>query len=250
MAEVMTLSRRPWAPTLGKVADGVWLLRGDIKHGMNIYFLEDGDGVIQFDAATKPMTGAVHAASRKLGPIKRIVLGHSHTDHRGTAPGVDAPVYCHPDEVSYAERDEWPDYWNMEQLPVAWVKRIYPFLHRRWDAGGVKIAGTVEEGEEIAGFRVHHFPGHAPGQIGLFRESDRLAIVSDTVYFVDSTRLQPLPEGEASVPHPVWNWDHGAAKDSVRKLAALQPATVMAGHAEVLEGAGVQDALREAAERF
>jgi glyoxylase-like metal-dependent hydrolase (beta-lactamase superfamily II) len=196
------------------------------------------------------MVKAVRAASEKLGPIKRVVLGHSHTDHRGCAPSVDAPVFCHPDEVTYAERDEWPDYWDMSQLPVAWVRRIYPMLHRRWDGGGVKIAGTVSEGEEIAGFRVLHFPGHAPGQIGLFRESDRLALVTDTVYLIDSTRLKALPEGEASVPHPVWNWDHAAAKDSVRKLAALEPAKVCPGHALPLEGPGVGEALLNAAERY
>jgi hydroxyacylglutathione hydrolase len=138
----------------------------------------------------------------------------------------------------------------MSKLPPGWVKRIYPFLHRRWDAGAVKIAGTISEGEEVAGFTVHHFPGHAPGQIGLFRDSDRLAIVSDTVYFIDSTKLKPLPPGEASVPHPIWNWDHAAAKDSVRKLAALEPASVYAGHALPLEGAGIPEALEKAAERY
>jgi hydroxyacylglutathione hydrolase len=244
------LFARPGSPTLGQVAEGVWLLRGDLQRGMNIYFLRDGDGVVQFDAATRPMTKAVRKVAEKLGPIKRIVLGHSHTDHRGTAPGLDAPVFCHPDEVTYAERDEWPDYWHMENLPVTWVRWIYPTLHRRWDGGGVKIAGTVEEGEEIAGFRVHHFPGHAPGQIGLFRESDRLALVSDTVYLIDSTRLKPLPRGEACVPHPVWNWDHGAAKESVRKLAALRPVTVCAGHSRPLGGPGVGEALTKAADAY
>ena len=72
----------------------------------------------------------------------------------------------------------------------------------------MKIAGTVAEGDEVAGFQVIHFPGHAPGLIGLWRESDRVALVSDVVYLVDSARLKPLPEGEASVPHPAWAWDH------------------------------------------
>ena len=250
MAEEKVFPRRPWSPTLGQVADGVWLLRGDIRGGMNIYFIEDGDGLVQFDAGTEPMVKGVQAVSQKLGRIKQIVLGHSHTDHRGTAPGLDAPVLCHPDEVRYAETDDWPDYWEMEKLPVGWVRRIYPMLHRRWDAGGVKIADTIEEGDEIAGFRVHHFPGHAPGQIGLFREFDRLALSTDTVYLIDSTRLKALPHGEASVPHPVWNWDHAAAKDSVRKLAALGPAKVCAGHAPPLEGPGVAEALAQAAEKY
>lgn len=241
---------RPFSPTLGKVADDVWLLRGDIRSAMNIYFIEDGDGLVQFDAATKPMTKAVRAVSEKLGPIKHIVLGHSHTDHRGTAPGLGVPVYCHPDEVTYAERDAWPDYWEMEKLPVAWVRHVYPFLHRRWDGGGVKISETVAEGDEIAGFRVHHFPGHAPGQIGLIRDSDRLALVTDTIYLIDSTRLKELPKGEATVPHPIWNWDHSAAKESVRKLAALAPAKVCPGHAMPLEGPDIDAILQRAAEKY
>jgi hypothetical protein len=35
-----------------RVADGVWLLQGDLRNAMNIYFIEDGDGVVQFDAGT------------------------------------------------------------------------------------------------------------------------------------------------------------------------------------------------------
>jgi hydroxyacylglutathione hydrolase len=241
---------RPFSPTLEREADGVWVLRGDLKHGMNIYFLEEEGGVVQFDAGTKPMVKAVKAVGERLGPIKRIVLGHSHTDHRGTAPFLDLPVFCHPDEVSYAERDEWPDYWDMSKLTVGWSRRIYPLLHRRWDGGGVKISGTVSEGDEVAGFRVYDFPGHAPGQIGLFRESDRLAIVTDTVYFADSERLRPLPEGEASVPHPAWNWDTEKARQSVLKLAELEPSKVCAGHDEPIEGPGVRSALERGATKY
>ena len=76
----------------------------------------------------------------------------------------------------------------------------------------MKIAGTVAEGDEVAGFKVLHFPGHAPGLIGLWRESDRLALVSDVIYLVDSARLKTLPHGEASVPHPAFAWNHAKAK--------------------------------------
>src|ERR1700730_16813623 len=103
MAEEKLFPGRPWSPTLGRVADGVWLLRGDIRRGMNIYFLEDGDGILQFRAGPKPMAKAVRSVAGRLGPIKRIVLGHSHTDHRGTAPGRDAPGFCHPDEGTYPD---------------------------------------------------------------------------------------------------------------------------------------------------
>jgi glyoxylase-like metal-dependent hydrolase (beta-lactamase superfamily II) len=234
-----------------KVADGVWLLRGDTRKAMNIYFLEDGDGVVQFDAGTRAMVKAARAAGQQLGGIKRIVLGHAHADHRGTAPAMGVPVYCHPDEVADAESDavQWP-YLELSELPAP-ARWIYPMLLRRWDGGGVKIAGTVSEGDEIAGFRVIHFPGHAPGLIGLWRESDRVAIVSDVVYLIDSIRLGwPLPKGEASVPHPAWGWDHAKAKESVRKLAALDPALLCTGHDEPLRGDNLRQTLERAAEKY
>jgi glyoxylase-like metal-dependent hydrolase (beta-lactamase superfamily II) len=220
---------------------------------MNIYFLEDGDGVIQFDAGTKGMTKAARAAAEQLGGLKRIVLGHAHADHRGTAPGLDVPVHCHPADVADAESDaSITPYMDLSQLPFAPVRWIYPSLLRHWDGGAVKIAGTVSEGDEVAGFRVVHFPGHAPGLIGLWRESDRVALVSDVVYLIDSAvRLgRPLPPGEASVPHPAWAWDHAQAKDSVRKLAALEPAVVAAGHAKPLRGENLREPLERAAEKY
>jgi glyoxylase-like metal-dependent hydrolase (beta-lactamase superfamily II) len=236
---------------LERVADGVWLLRGDLRGAMNVYFLEDGDGVVQFDAGTKAMRRSARRAAARLGGLKQVVLGHAHADHRGTAPYMDAPVFCHPDEVVRAESEEAIDpYFDLAQLPVAWVRRLYPFLLRRWDGGAVRIAGTVSEGDEVAGFRVLHFPGHAPGLIGLWRESDRVALVSDVVYLVDSGRLRPLPEGEAGVPHPAWAWNHELAKQSVRRLAELEPQLVGAGHAPPLRGENLRATLERAAERF
>ena len=44
-------ARRAVPEGLEEVADGVWLLTGDIKGAMNIYFVEGPDGeIVQFDA--------------------------------------------------------------------------------------------------------------------------------------------------------------------------------------------------------
>ncbi len=235
---------------LERVAAGVWLLRGDFRGAMNIYFIEEEGGVVAFDAGTKSMRRKATAAASELGGLKRVVLGHAHADHRGTAPFLGAPVHCHPDEVADAESDaSITPYMDLSQLPVAWVRMLYPTLLRRWDGGAVKIAGTVNEGDEVAGFEVIHFPGHAPGLIGLWRESDRVALVSDVVYLVDSARLKPLPHGEASVPHPAWAWDHAKAKESVRRLAALEPRLVGTGHERPLAGENLRQTLERAAEK-
>src|SRR6185437_3055365 len=187
---------------LERVADGVWLLRGDLRSGMNIYFIEDGDGVVQFDAGTKSMRKAAARTARELGGLRKVVLGHAHADHRGSAPYLDAPVYCHADEVDDAESEAAiSPYFDLSLVECAPVRWIYPTLLPHWGGGAVKIAGTVAEGDEVAGFEVLHFPGHAPGLIALWRESDRLALVSDVVYLIDPERLRALPEGEASVAH-------------------------------------------------
>jgi glyoxylase-like metal-dependent hydrolase (beta-lactamase superfamily II) len=235
-----------------EVTEGVWLLRGDARKAMNVYFLEGDGGVVQFDAGTKAMTKKVRAAAERLGGLKRIVLGHAHADHRGTAPALGVPVYCHPDEVADAESDAAiAPYMDISALPWAPARWLYPTLMRRWDGGAVEIAGTIAEGDEVAGFQVVHFPGHAPGLIGLWRESDRVALVSDVVYLIDSARLgRPLPPGKASVPHPAWAWDHAKAKESVRKLAALEPALVCAGHEAPLRGENLREALERAADKY
>src|ERR1700753_3506581 len=104
---------------LERVAEGVALLRGDFRGAMNVYFIEDGDGVVQFDAGTKSMRKAAAATARELGGLKQVVLGHAHADHRGTAPFLGAPVLCHPHEVADAEAEgAVTSYFDLAQLPV------------------------------------------------------------------------------------------------------------------------------------
>ena len=164
------------------VAEGVWVVQGQPGR-CNVYLIEDDGGVTMFDAGARTMVRAVASAGAKLGGIRRVVLGHGHTDHRGTAPALGVPVLCHPEEVQDAEGSGGFRYWpeGLAGLPTP-QRQIHRVLHRfAWDGGPVKIADTVTEGDEVAGFRVIHLPGHAPGQIGLWRESDRLALVSDTL---------------------------------------------------------------------
>jgi steroid delta-isomerase-like uncharacterized protein len=216
-----------------RIAEGVWLVRGGIPKIMNVYLIEDDVGVSLFDAGISDMAAPLAAAGARLGGIRRVVLGHADADHRGAAPGLNAHVYCHPAEREAAESPEpYRPYWDRAKLDAhgrAVLWRLIP----TWDGGAVQIAGTVDEGDEIAGFRVIHLPGHAPGLIALFRESDRLALVSDALYTLDPQTGRHQP---AHVPHPAFNQDTEQACASIRKLAALDPATVWAGHADPVTG--------------
>ncbi len=215
------------------VAEGVWVVQGQPGR-CNVYLIEDDGGVTLFDAGARTMTRAVARAGAKLGGIRRVVLGHAHTDHRGTAPALGVPVLCHPDEVQDAEGSGGFRYWpqGLAGLPTP-LRQLHRLLHRyAWDAGPVKISDTVVEGDEIAGFRVIDLPGHAPGQIGLWREADRLALTSDCFYTLDMWGRSSAPR----LPIALYNFDTDRARESLRKLAALEPAAAWPGHAKPVTG--------------
>ena len=217
--------RLGWAMGLEKVADGVWLLRGDFRGAMNIYFLEDGDGVVQFDAGTKGMRKAAQAAGEQLGGIKRVVLGHAHADHRGTAPYLGAPVFCHPDEVADAESDAAiAPYMDLSQLPVAPVRWIYPTLLRRWDGGAGEDRRHRHRGRRGRRLPRHPLPRPRAG-------ADR-ALARERPGGAGQRRRLPGRLGAAETaargrgqrpPPRLGLGPRSKAKESVRRLAALDP---------------------------
>ncbi len=227
------LSARLGAGEAELVAEGVWVVQGQPGR-CNVYLIEDEGGVTLFDAGARTMTRAVASAGAKLGGIRRVILGHGHTDHRGVAPALGVPVLCHADEVQDAEGSGGFRYWpqGLAGLPTP-LRQAHRLMHRyAWDGGPVEIAGTVAEGEELAGFTVVHLPGHAPGMIGLWRESDRLALSSDCFYTLDMWGR----DSEPRVPERIYNFDTDQARESIRKLAALEPAAAWAGHAKPVTG--------------
>jgi steroid delta-isomerase-like uncharacterized protein len=227
-----------------RIADGVWIVRGGFPAKiMNVYLIEDEGGVTVFDAGIEAMGPAIAAAAARLGGIRRVVLGHADCDHRGAAPALDAPVFCHPAERAAAESSEpLRDYWDLHKLSLhgrLLLGRLLP----AWDGGAVAIEGTVQEGDEVAGFRVLDLPGHAPGLIGLFRESDRLALVTDCFYTLDP---QTGRKGGPRIPHPAFDADIDQARASIRKVAELRPSAAWAGHADPVTGE-VSSLLQQAA---
>ena len=89
----------------------------------------------------------------------------------------------------------------------------------------------LEEGDEVAGFRVVHTPGHARGHVVYFRESD----AGD-----DLRRRDPqheLRDGPARVTRrtpEMFTYDPAENRRSIRKLAALEPTVLLPGHGPAL----------------
>jgi glyoxylase-like metal-dependent hydrolase (beta-lactamase superfamily II)/predicted ester cyclase len=228
-----------------QVAEGVWVVRGGVpSRWVNAYLIEDDGGVVAFDAGVRSMASAIAAAAARHGGLRRVVLGNAHPDHRGGAPFLRVPVLCHADERRDAEGDGGQHYFDYGKLPFA-ASRLAPSLLRTSDGGPVHVDATLAEGDDVAGFRVVHLPGHAPGLIALWRESDRLALTNDCFAMFDPVTLQPRPP---AMPHPAFTWSLATARESMRKLAALDPAAAWPGHRGPLQG-DVAPLLVEAAGR-
>jgi glyoxylase-like metal-dependent hydrolase (beta-lactamase superfamily II) len=249
LQSVANLRTRLVARTQGsepeRIADGVWLVRGGFpSRTMNVYLIEDQGGVTVFDAGISSMSPAIRSAAARLGGVRRVVLGHADADHRGAAPGLGVAVHCHQAERQAAESpDPVRPYHDFSKLGPH-GRFLLPRLLPIWDGGAVNVAGTVSEGDDIAGFQVVDLPGHAPGLIGLFRDSDRVALVSDCIYTLDP---QTGIKGPARVPHPAFNIDTEQARDSIRKLARLEPSVAWPGHADPVRADVVSELDRAAA---
>jgi hydroxyacylglutathione hydrolase len=216
------------------IADGVWLLSGGVPvRGFNVYLLRDGEGLTAFDAGTRPMAAPIR--SLLGGQLKKVVLGHAHYDHRGGAGELGVPVYCHPEERADAEGDGGEHYFDevgegffgVRGMPLPFARFWLPPMINHWDGGPVKIAGTVIEGDEVAGFEVVDLPGHTPGSIALWRSTDRLVLTSDCFY---NFGVAIFPKGEPRLPTEHFNFDTDLARASIRKVADLNPAAAWPGH--------------------
>jgi hydroxyacylglutathione hydrolase len=218
-------------PLVSDVAPDVRQLTIMSTISMHVYLIDTAEGVVAFDAAVRGSGAEILAAAG--GSVAKLILSHSHADHRGAAAELDAPIYCHPTEVEDAEGDGGEAYidWPLIENPV--VREGLPKLHAVWDGGPVPISGTIEEGEDVAGFRVIHVPGHAPGLIALYRDADRLLLASDVVYTIDAETGKDSP---ARVPHPALNWDTELARASIKMLKGLGATSLWTGHARHLTG--------------
>lgn len=244
------IGRGPHGVTVEPAVEGVWLVRGGVPRKVfNVYLIEDDGGVTVFDAGIKDMVAGVRKAAARFGGITRVVLGHAHEDHRGAAAGLGAPVWCHEAERPYAESELRPmtDYFDVSKLERRLPRALYPRLLPSWDGGPVRVERTLAEGDEVAGFLIVHVPGHAPGQIALFRPSDRVALTTDAFNVIDSQQFGLRWGLPPRVPHRAFNYDHELAHESLRKLAELEPASAWPGHANALVG-DVAAQLRRAAD--
>jgi hydroxyacylglutathione hydrolase len=204
---------------LRELADGVWHLNTiRVPNAVNAYLIED----VLVDAGGRRSGGLImrQLEGHEVGVH---AITHAHPDHQGASDEIctklGVPYWVGERDVDAAEtpsliRQRQPDH------PVA---RFYDTV---FTGPGRKVDRALREGDEVAGFRVLHTPGHSAGHIALWRESDGVLVVGDVLANMNIwTGLPGLHEAKPYLtPDPAEN------RHSARKLRPLEPKLVLFGH--------------------
>ncbi len=201
-----------------QVADGVWQLRGFPPHLINAYLMED----VIVDAGTR------QAGRRILRQVKghRVsahALTHAHSDHQGSSrmlcETLGVPFLVGEEDADAAERPQL----IRERQPDHPINRLF---FRVMAGPGRHVDRRLREGDDVAGFRVLHVPGHSAGHVVFWRESDRVLILGDVLTSMDPlTGVPGLRE-----PRTFFTPDPARNRESARRLARLEPSVVLFGH--------------------
>jgi glyoxylase-like metal-dependent hydrolase (beta-lactamase superfamily II) len=104
----------------------------------------------------------------------------------------------------------------------------------------------------LAEWKYIHTPGHAPGHISLYRESDHVLIAGDAFVTTcqESAVSVAFQQKKISGPPKYFTYDWTAAEKSVQELAALQPKVAATGHGKPMRGAELRDSLLNLSQHF
>jgi glyoxylase-like metal-dependent hydrolase (beta-lactamase superfamily II) len=198
------------------------------------------------------------AAAKRFGEHARpaaIYLTHGHFDHVGAVRSLaarwDVPVYAHRLELPYLTgKSAYPPpdptvggtmtatSWAFPRGPIDLGDRAKPLPATR-------LPG-------LPGWRWLPTPGHSPGHVSFYRDSDRTLIVGDA--FV-TTRQESLYAAvvkpvEIHGPPAYFTPDWASARWSVQSLATLNPRVAATGHGLPVRGKFLRDGLSRLAKAF
>jgi glyoxylase-like metal-dependent hydrolase (beta-lactamase superfamily II) len=242
------------------VAPGVW---GRKEVFVNFYMIKDdssGNWAL-VDAGLKWSASKIKSMAKELfgadSKPAAIILTHGHFDHVGAlstlAKEWKVPVYAHHLEMPYLNGKSSypppdPSVGGGMMASMSW---LYP-------EGPINVGNHLQalpENGTIPGlpeWKAVHTPGHSPGHISLFRERDKVLIAGDAFVTTKAesaiyalTHLKKL-----SGPPKYFTCNWASAKQSVIRLAGLNPEIAATGHGKPMEGEELKNELSTLATNF
>ncbi|MGJ7921536.1 MBL fold metallo-hydrolase [Neobacillus sp. LXY-4] len=200
------------------------------------------------------------AAEERFGENHKpqaIILTHGHFDHVGAIIDLleewNVPVYAHKLELDFLTGTK--DYPEPDPtVDGGLLAKISPLFPNEGIDLGEHVHPLPTDGSvpEMPGWKWIHTPGHTPGHISLFRESDRTLIVGDAFVTVKQESLYRVlvQEQEISGPPRYFTTDWTAAWDSVKRLEELKPSIAITGHGFPMVGEELSVNLKKLSEQF
>jgi glyoxylase-like metal-dependent hydrolase (beta-lactamase superfamily II) len=209
-----------------QLADDVWQLRGFPPDAINVYLVED----VLIDAGTRRAGKRIleQLAGRD---VSALALTHAHPDHQGSADEIcgklDIPYWVGKSEAPFAE--------SPRRMAVLQPPHVFNRMAMRfWTGPGRNVDRLLRDGDEVAGFQVLDTPGHSPGHVAYWRESDRVLILGDVLNNVNVTTGIP----GLNDPKPYLTANPEQNRRSAKRLAPLEPKLVLFGHGKPLRDTG------------
>jgi len=244
--------------TFVEVAPGVAFMRCAM---VNVAVIGDRSRWVLLDAGIAGYAKAIHeAAAERFGSGSRpeaIVLSHGHFDHVGSLETLletwDVPIYAHRLELPYLTgRSPYPPPDPLVgRGSMALLSRLYPRgpIDLGARVGELPADGSVPSAPQ---WRWVHTPGHTPGHVSLFRDSDRTLLSADALITTKQESILAVlaQRCELHGPPAYFTPDWDLSRESVRALAKLDPALLLAGHGQPWAGEDMRARLRTLAADF
>ncbi len=204
-----------------------WKLVGPFGFPITVWLVQDADRWVLIDTGgqsrARELVAAVEAATRGIGP-EQVLLTHGHADHVGGLSAVldawDVSVFCHVQETAFLRGTRTYADQPSRSLSFTLFRRAVPTL-----AVPSAQLETLDDGARVAGMKVIHLPGHAPGQIGFLHTQERALICGDAVMNL---------RGRLSGPLAIATPDPATARRSMARLLSFNFDRLLPSHGRPL----------------